>query len=111
MDGIIDGHFISHLEQKLEKTHFSRVDSDTVDNLIKKEDAVIRVTPSQLDELLHPIVDANAEKTNKPIAKGLPAGPGGATGMIVFNANDAVEWAKKGKKVILVREETSPEII
>ncbi len=79
------------------------------EKLIKKEEAVMRVTPSQLDELLHPIVDPKAEKTNKPFVKGLPAGPGGATGMIVFTANDAVEWKKKGKKVILVREETNPE--
>jgi len=79
------------------------------ERLITKEEAVMRVTPSQLDELLHPIVDPKAEKENKPIAKGLPAGPGGASGMIVFTAADAVEWAKQGKKVILVREETNPE--
>lgn len=79
------------------------------EKLIKKEEAVTRVTPAQLDELLHPIIDPVAEKTHKVIAKGLPAGPGGASGMIVFNADDAVEWAKKGKKVILVREETNPE--
>ncbi len=68
-----------------------------------------RVTPSQLDELLHPIVDPAQEKITKPLASGLPAGPGGATGMIVFTAKDAVEWAKQGKTVILVREETNPE--
>jgi pyruvate,orthophosphate dikinase len=79
------------------------------EKLITKEEAVMRVTPSQLDELLHPIVDPKAEKEHKPIAKGLPAGPGGASGMIVFTAADAVEWAKQGKKVILVREETNPE--
>ena len=79
------------------------------EKLIKKEEAVMRVTPSQLDELLHPIVDPAAEKTNKPFVKGLPAGPGGAAGMIVFSAKDAVEWNNKGKKVILVREETNPE--
>ncbi len=79
------------------------------EKLIKKEEAVMRVTPAQLDELLHPIVDPAAEKTTKPLGKGLPAGPGGATGMIVFSAEDAVEWANKGKKVILVREETNPE--
>ncbi|MCX5749948.1 MAG: pyruvate, phosphate dikinase [Candidatus Saganbacteria bacterium] len=79
------------------------------EKLITKEEAVLRVTPAQLDELLHPIVDPAAEKTNKPVAKGLPAGPGGAAGVIVFSANDAVEWAKKGSKVILVREETNPE--
>ncbi len=79
------------------------------EKLITKEEAIMRVTPSQLDELLHPIVDPKAEKENKPITKGLPAGPGGAAGMIVFSANDAVEWSKQGKKVILVREETNPE--
>jgi len=79
------------------------------EKLIKKEEAVMRVTPSQLDELLHPIIDPKAEMVNKPLAKGLPAGPGGACGQIVFSANDAVEWKKQGKKVILVREETNPE--
>ncbi|MGA1979039.1 MAG: pyruvate, phosphate dikinase [Sedimentisphaerales bacterium] len=79
------------------------------EKLIKKEDAVMRVTPSQLDELLHPIIDPKAELSHKPLAKGLPAGPGGATGQIVFSAADAVDWAKQGKKVILVREETNPE--
>ncbi|MFA6002493.1 MAG: pyruvate, phosphate dikinase, partial [Elusimicrobiota bacterium] len=79
------------------------------DKLITKEEAVMRVTPSQLDELLHPVVDPAAEATHKPIAKGLPAGPGGAKGMIVFTAQDAVNWAKTGKQVILVREETNPE--
>ncbi len=79
------------------------------EKLIKKEEAVMRVTPSQLDELLHPIIDPKVEKAAKILAKGLPAGPGGAAGQIVFTANDAVEWVKKGKKVILVREETNPE--
>ncbi len=79
------------------------------EKLIVKEEAVMRVTPSQLDELLHPIIDPKVEITFKPLAKGLPAGPGGAKGQVVFSANDAVEWAKSGKKVILVREETNPE--
>jgi len=79
------------------------------EKLIKKEEAVMRVTPAQLDELLHPIIDPKAEAANKPLAKGLPAGPGGANGQIVFTASDAVAWAKEGKKVILVREETNPE--
>ncbi|MBI4656424.1 MAG: pyruvate, phosphate dikinase [Elusimicrobia bacterium] len=77
--------------------------------LITPDEAVMRVSPSQLDELLHPIVDPKAEAYTKPIAKGLPAGPGGAFGMAVFTANDAVRWAKEGKQVILVREETNPE--
>ncbi|MFA5362657.1 MAG: pyruvate, phosphate dikinase [Candidatus Omnitrophota bacterium] len=79
------------------------------EKMIKKEDAVMRVTPAQLDELLHPIIDPKAELSTKPLAKGLPAGPGGANGQIVFSAHEAVEWKKQGKKVILVREETNPE--
>lgn len=79
------------------------------EKLITKEMAVMRVTPAQLDELLHPIIDPKVEKEQKVLAKGLPAGPGGACGQIVFTANDAVSWAKEGKKVILVREETNPE--
>ncbi|MBL7138984.1 MAG: pyruvate, phosphate dikinase [Bacteroidales bacterium] len=81
------------------------------EKLISKEEAVIRVEPGQLDELLHPILDPAAESVTKPFAKGLPAGPGGATGQIVFTSEAAVEWAKKGKHVILVREETNPEDI
>ena len=79
------------------------------EKLIKKEDAVSRVTPLQMDELLHPIIDPQEERTAQALGKGLPAGPGGATGQIVFNADDAVRWGKEGKKVILVREETNPE--
>ncbi len=79
------------------------------EKLIDKETAIRRVTPSQLDELLHPIIDPKVELTHKPLVKGLPAGPGGATGQVVFSASAAVEWAKLGKKVILVREETNPE--
>jgi pyruvate,orthophosphate dikinase len=79
------------------------------EKLIDKETAVMRVTPLQLDELLHPVIDPKVELTCKPLAKGLPAGPGGASGQIVFSAKDAVEWAQTGKRVILVREETNPE--
>ncbi|MEW6170195.1 MAG: pyruvate, phosphate dikinase [Candidatus Omnitrophota bacterium] len=79
------------------------------EKLITKEQVVMRVTPSQLDELLHPVIDPKVELTHKPLVKGLPAGPGGATGQIVFSAADAVAWFKEGKKVILVREETNPE--
>jgi pyruvate,orthophosphate dikinase len=78
---------------------------------ITKQEAVLRVQPSQLDELLHPLIDPAVEKKLKPLAKGLPAGPGGAAGQIVFSSEEAVAWAKKGKKVILVREETNPEDI
>ncbi|MCX5716312.1 MAG: pyruvate, phosphate dikinase [Candidatus Omnitrophica bacterium] len=79
------------------------------EKFITKADAVVRVTPAQLDELLHPVIDPKAEAVRKPLAKGLPAGPGGATGQIVFSAVDAVEWARQGKQVILAREETNPE--
>ena len=79
------------------------------EKLITAKMAVSRVTPAQVDELLHPIIDPKDEKLNRPIAHGLPAGPGGASGMIVFSAVDAVNWAKDGKKIILVREETNPE--
>ncbi len=81
------------------------------EKLISKEEAVMRVTPEQLDELLHPIIDPAEEKKNKPVGKGLPAGPGAACGMVVFTSADAVRRAKDGKQVILVREETNPEDI
>jgi len=76
---------------------------------IDEKTAILRVEPSQLDELLHPIVDPAAEKNHEPIVKGLPAGPGAATGKVVFTAEDAVEWTKRGEKVLLVRKETNPE--
>ena len=76
---------------------------------ISKEEAILRVAPERLDELLHPMLDPEDEGRATPLAKGLPAGPGGAMGQIVFTADDAEAWGKKGKKVILVRGETSPE--
>ena len=79
------------------------------EGLIDEKKAVLRVDPVQLDELLHPICDPAVEKTVKPIVKGLPAGPGAAVGKVVFTAEDAVAWNRKGEKVILVREETNPE--
>ena len=79
------------------------------EKMIDGKTAISRVTPSQLDELLHPIVDPNVEKNTTLLAKGLPAGPGGATGKVVFTAQAAVDWAAKGEKVVLVREETNPE--
>ncbi len=81
------------------------------EKLIGAEDAVRRVTPAQLGELLHPIIDPEAEKARAPLAKGLPAGPGGAAGEIVFSAEEAVDWAQRGHRVVLVREETNPEDI
>jgi pyruvate, orthophosphate dikinase len=79
------------------------------EGLIDAKTAIMRVGPSQLVELLLPMIDPKAEQTTKPIAKGLPAGPGGAKGQVVFSSEAAVNWASLGKKVILVREETSPE--
>ncbi len=79
------------------------------EKMIAESDVVMRVQPAQLDELLHPIIDPGPEKSATALAKGLPAGPGGAVGRIVFTSHDAVEWAKRGEKVILVREETNPE--
>ncbi|HJN98981.1 MAG TPA: pyruvate, phosphate dikinase [Candidatus Marinimicrobia bacterium] len=77
--------------------------------MIDKKTAIMRVMPEQLDELLHPMLDTESEKQATFLAKGLPAGPGGATGRIVFTADDAETWHKNGEQVILIREETSPE--
>ena len=79
------------------------------EKLIDEKTVVMRVDPAQLDELLHPICDPTAEKKVTPIVKGLPAGPGAAVGKVVFTAEDAVAWQRKGEKIILVREETNPE--
>ena len=79
------------------------------EKLIDAKSAVMRVAPNQLVELLLPMLDPKEEILTKPLAKGLPAGPGGALGRVVFTSQSAVEWAKRGEKVILVREETSPE--
>lgn len=79
------------------------------ERLISREEAVSRVTADQLAELLHPILDPAAEKKAKLLAKGLPAGPGGAGGEIVFTADAAVQAVKDGRKVVLLREETNPE--
>ncbi|MDK1020984.1 MAG: pyruvate, phosphate dikinase [Candidatus Hydrogenedentes bacterium] len=77
--------------------------------LIDRHTAIMRVDPDQLDELLHPMLDPKAERNAATIAKGLPAGPGGGVGEIVFSADDAARYSKEGRKVILVRNETSPE--
>ena len=76
---------------------------------IDEKTALLRMEPQKLDELLHPVFDKEDLKKAKVVAKGLPASPGAATGQIVFQADDAEEWAEKGKKVVLVRIETSPE--
>ena len=79
------------------------------EGLIDKETAVMRVEPDQINQLLHPVFDAEELGKAIPVTKGLPASPGAATGQIVFSADDAAKFADAGKKVILVREETSPE--
>lgn len=79
------------------------------ENLIDSKEAVMRISPVQLDELLHPILDSEDEKKHTVIAKGLPAGPGGAVGKIALTSEKAMEYAKQGVKNILVREETNPE--
>jgi pyruvate,orthophosphate dikinase len=79
------------------------------EKLIDKKTAILRIDPQQLDQLLHPMIDPKAQV--KVIAKGLPASPGAAIGTVVFTAEDAERAAGKGKKVILVRAETSPEDI
>lgn len=77
--------------------------------MIDEKTALLRVGPDRLDELLHPIFDGEAILKARVLARGLPASPGAATGQIVFFADEAEEWAKKGNAVILVRLETSPE--
>ena len=79
------------------------------EGMIDKKTALLRVKPEQLDELLHPMLDSESEKSAPLLGKGLPAGPGGASGRAVFTADDAEQWHKNGEKVILIREETSPE--
>jgi len=79
------------------------------EGLISKEEAVMRVTPENIDTLLHPQIDPNAEK--KVIAKGLAASPGAAVGKVVFDPDEAVELAEQGEKVLLVRPETTPDDI
>lgn len=78
---------------------------------ITKEEALLKVEPKQLDQLLHPAFDANDLKSEKEIAKGLPASPGAACGKVYFTAEDAKAHKEAGEKVILVRAETSPEDI
>lgn len=87
-----------------------KIACDMIDEkLITQDEAILRLDPSALDQLLHPTLDPKAAKTT--LAKGLPASPGGVNGQIVFTSEEAVEWKEQGKKVILVRIETSPEDI
>ncbi len=77
--------------------------------IITEKEALLRCEPAKLDELLHPVFDPASVKKAKILAKGLPASPGGATGQIVFHADEAEKWVAGGHKVVLVRIETSPE--
>ena len=79
------------------------------EGMIDEKTALQRQDPSKLDELLHPVFKKSALEVAKAISKGLPASPGAATGKVVFHADDAEEWVKKGEKVVLCRIETSPE--
>ena len=89
-----------------------KIACDLVDEGHKtEEEAVLMIDPRNLDTLLHPQFDAAALKAATPLGKGLGASPGAACGKVVFTADDAVEWAAKGEKVVLVRLETSPEDI
>jgi pyruvate,orthophosphate dikinase len=81
------------------------------EGLIDKEKAMDRVTPAQLDQVFHPMIDPKAAEGAKSLTKGLNASPGAATGQVVFTADEAEQWVKDGKKVILARKETSPEDI
>jgi pyruvate,orthophosphate dikinase len=87
-----------------------KVASDLMkEKLITETEAILRLEPKALDQLLHPMLDPNAVKTK--LTRGLPASPGGAVGQIVFSSEDVVKWTEAGKKTILVRIETSPEDI
>ncbi|MCQ2134396.1 MAG: pyruvate, phosphate dikinase [Bacteroidales bacterium] len=81
------------------------------EGMIDEKTAVMRLSPSQLDEVLHPILDPASEKKAKVVAQGLPASPGGAVGTIVFTSEAAMQAQKEGRNCILIREETSPEDI
>ena len=89
-----------------------KIACDLVDEgMIDEKQAVLMIDPRNLDTLLHPQFDAEALAKANPIGKGLGASPGAACGKVVFNADDAIEWKKRGEKVVLVRLETSPEDI
>ena len=89
-----------------------KIACDLVDEGMRSEqEAVAMIDPRNLDTLLHPQFDAKALKAATPMGKGLGASPGAACGKVVFTADDAVEWAERGEKVVLVRLETSPEDI
>ncbi len=79
------------------------------EGMIDEKTALLRIEPNKLDELLHPVFDAEAIRKARVLAKGLPASPGAASGQMVFFADEAEEWVKSGRQVVLVRVETSPE--
>ena len=81
------------------------------EKLINKSDVIKKIKTSNIEEIMHPYFDPNTEKQKSSITSGLPAGPGCATGQVVFSPEDAEDWKKNGKDVILIREETSPEDI
>lgn len=87
-----------------------KIACDMIDEkMISVDEAIMRLDPKSLDQLLHPTLDTKAKKT--VLTKALPASPGGSTGKIVFSSEEAVEWKERGEKVILARVETSPEDI
>ena len=98
----------THLDvYKRQATAALKIACDLVDEgMITEDQAVLMVDPRSLDSLLHPQFDATALKAAKEIGSALPASPGAACGKAVFSAEDAVEWAAKGEKVVLVRLET-----
>jgi pyruvate,orthophosphate dikinase len=101
-------YFLQHRDGKMTPLARVRTAVDMVkERIITKEEAILKVKPEHVIQLLYPRIDPNAKAT--PIAKGLPASPGAVSGQAVFHPDTAVEWAKHGKKVILVRTETKPD--
>jgi len=89
-----------------------RIAVDMVEErIISKKEALLRIEPDQLNQLLRPVFDQKGKEKAHLLGKGLPAGPGAATGRVVFDAEDAVEWKKRGERVVLCRIETSPDDI
>ena len=105
-------YFLQTRNGKRTATAAIKIAVDMVDEgLITKEEALMKIDPKQLDQLLHPAFDSDALKAAKEIGKGLPASPGAAAGKVVFTAEDAKKWVESGERVVLVRLETSPEDI
>jgi len=101
-------YFLQHRDGKMTPLARVRTAVDMVkEGIITKEEAILKVKPEHVIQLLYPRIDPNAKAT--PIAKGLPASPGAVSGQVVFHPDTAVEWAKHGRKVILVRTETKPD--